>query len=123
MRLVTALVALCLLVGPALAPAPADARDEQRRYTNTQVCRRMTKQIAHFEGTVLEMAKSRDDDLWAKATEAHVDRLKNRRADICPEWGKRRTALQIARAQAEQMKRMMATAAKWAAKYFTGGMF
>lgn len=119
MRLVVALVAATLVLAPALA----DARDQHRQYTNRQLCRRMTKQIAHYETTVLAMARERDNELWEKATEAQIDRLKDQRADRCPEWGKQRTAVQIAKAQAEQMKRMMATAAKYAAKYFTGGLW
>jgi len=119
MRFVAALVAVWLLLAPALA----DARDEHRRHTNKQMCRRMTKQIDHYENTVLAMAKERGNDLWEKATEDQIDRLKDQRADKCPEWGKQRTAMQIAKARAEQMKRMMATAARYAAKYFSGGLY
>jgi len=121
MRLVAALVALTFL--SLLVPALADAREEQRTYTNKQMCRRMTKQIAHYEGTVLVMAKDRGNELWAQSTEAQIERLKNRRADRCPEWAKERSAMQKAKAQAEMMKRMMVTAAKYAAKYFTGGLY
>jgi hypothetical protein len=119
MRVWVVVAAVCLVLVPALA----DARDEHRQYTNRQLCRRMTKQIAHYENTVLALAKERGNDLWAASTEAQIDRLKNQRADRCPEWGKKRTALQIARARAEQMRRMMVTAAKYAAKYFTGGLY
>jgi len=119
MRFLATLVALLFVLAPALSAA----QDAPRQYTNKQMCRRTTKQINHFENTVLVMAKDRGNDLWAKATEDHIDRLKNQRADRCPEWGKQRSALARAKAQAEQMKRLAVLAAKGAAKYFSGGLF
>ena len=86
-HLIVSLAVLALLV-PALAQAAPE-----RQYTNKQRCRRMTKQIDHFEHTVLVMAKDRGNDLWANATTQHIDRLKNHRADSCPEWAKQRSAI------------------------------
>jgi len=106
-----------------LVPALASAEKAERRYTNKRVCRRMTKQIAHFEHTVLPMAKQRGNPLWAQSTNDHIDRLKNRRADKCPEWGKQRKALIKAKREWDQMKAYAKMAAKSAAKYFTGGWF
>jgi hypothetical protein len=106
-----------------VSSAPAEAKTYQRQYTNKQACRRMTKQIAHFEGTVLTMAQARGNALWANATHQQIVRLKNRRADICPEWGKQRTALAKLKENADKTKKMMKTAAKYAAKYFTGGLW
>ena len=113
-------VLLALAIG--LAPALSAARDQQRQYTNKQKCRRMTKQINHFEQDVLVMARDRGNDLWEKATEDHINRLKDERADRCPEWAKQRTAIARAKAEAAAWARLIQMAAKGAAKYFTGGL-
>jgi len=118
-RLSIVVVLFCSLVAPA---APGWAK-QTRRQTNHQLCRRMTKQIDHFENQVLKQARERKNELWAQATLDHIDRLKNRRADKCPEWGKQRSALRRAAEQAARAKRMIATAAKAAASYFTGGLW
>lgn len=123
MRSLATLVALISFMVVPLAPTSSSAEDAPRRYTNSQVCRRMTKQIDHFENTVLVMAKDRGNGLWEESTQAHIERLKDQRADRCPEYHKQRTALAIAKQQAEQMRQMMVLAAKGAAKYFTGGGF
>ena len=117
MRRLIVSIALLALTAPALAQAAPE-----RQYTNKQLCRRMTKQIDHFENTVLVMAKDRGNDLWANATVQHIDQLKNHRADTCPEWAKQRTAIQKAAEEARQMAEMMKLAAKAAAAYFTGGL-
>ena len=114
----------CGLLMTLLLPAWAAAEDNgPRAFTNRQACRRMTKQINHFEKTVLVMAKDRGNALWEQATEDQINRLKHQRADKCPEYHKQRTVLARAKEQAEQMKQMMAAAAKGAAKYFSGGAF
>lgn len=115
-------MAVCVLA-TLLIPVVAAAEDGPRAYTNRQACRRMTKQIHHFEKTVLVMAQERGNDLWEQSTQSQIDRLKHQRADKCPEYHKQRTVLARAKEQAEQMKRMMAAAAKGAAKYFSGGAF
>ena len=116
-------LALGLLVA-VLLPAWTAAEDNgPRAFTNRQACRRMTKQINHFEKTVLVMAKDRGNDMWEQATENQISRLKHQRADKCPEYHKQRTVLARAKEQADQMKQMMAAAAKGAAKYFSGGAF
>jgi len=83
----------------------------------------MTKQIDHYEHTVLTMAKARGNAPWASATQAQISRLKNRRADVCPEYGKERTALAKATAKIRKANMVMAKGAKMAAKYFTGGLW
>jgi hypothetical protein len=113
-------VCLAVLIGlltPSLAYAKATPG-----YTNKAACRRMTKQITHFESHVLSLAKARGNQLWENSTQAHVDRLKEKRADRCPEWAKQRSALQRAKAQAEQMAKMVQLGAKMAMTYFTGGL-
>ena len=104
------------------APLAAMA-DGERKLTRRQDCRRMTKQIAHYEGTVLKMAKDRGNKAWEQSTSDHVDRLKNRRADRCPEYAEQRKLLARAKKQADDMKKLMAAAAKGAAKYFSGGLY
>ena len=118
MRAFIAIVAVFALLAPGLATARAE-----REYTNKQRCRRMTRQIDHFENDVLKRAEDRGNVLWANSTLQHIDRLKNRRADTCPEWGKQRTALVKAKEQADKAKRMLKRAAKTAARYFAGGLF
>ena len=83
----------------------------------------MTKQISHFEGTILKMAQDRGNGAWEQSTNDHISRLKNRRADRCPEFAEQRKVLARAKKQADQMKKMMVAAAKGAAKYFSGGMY
>jgi hypothetical protein len=120
MRPVIIVIALSAVV---LSPGLGFAEKAERAYTNKQMCRRMTRQIAHFEGTVLPMAKGRGNALWADSTNAHIDRLKNHRADVCPEWGKQRKALIKAKKEWDQMKAYAKIAAKYALKYFTGAWF
>ncbi len=115
MRAFIALIAVLALLAPALAVAKAE-----RRYTNKQLCRRMTKQIGHFENVVLKQAEDRGNDQWADATLDHINRMKNRRADRCPEWGKQRSTLAKAKEQADKAKRVLKRAAKAAASYFSG---
>lgn len=116
------LLIIAIFVGMLLAPGFA-AAEGKREYTNKQQCRRMTKQISHYEGTVLAMAKDRGNALWEQATRDQINRLKDRRADRCPEWGKQRSFILKARAKAEAWRQTIAMAAKGAAKYFSGGAF
>jgi hypothetical protein len=119
MRVLIIVTVLTVLLAPALAFAKA----EPRVTTNRQVCRRMTRQIDHYEGTVLKLAKDRGNKLWENATNDQIDRLKNQRADKCPEWRKQRDAFIRAREEAEKMRQLMVLAGKAAIKYFTGGFY
>ncbi len=69
------------------------------------------------------MAQERDNALWEKSTQQHVERLKSRRADNCPQYAEERRLLARAKAQAEQMQKLVTAAAKGAAKYFSGGWY
>ncbi|HIF97194.1 MAG TPA: hypothetical protein EYQ54_09240 [Myxococcales bacterium] len=117
-RLVAALVAQALLLAPVLASA-----DGEKQMSKRQTCNRLTHQIDHFEGKVLKMAQERDNALWEKSTQQHVERLKSRRADKCPQYAEERRVLARAKAQAEQMQKLVTAAAKGAAKYFSGGWY
>ena len=109
MRPFVALLSLVLVLAPAVSHAA----------TNTQVCKRMSKQIAHFEG-VIERAHHRNDQLWEAGTRRHVERLSARRDIICPEFAARVAAHRRA---IEQTKKLMAAAAKVAIRYFTFGAY
>ena len=85
-------------------------------------CRRLSNQIDHYEGTVLPMAIERGNRAWANATNAHIERLWHRRADLCPQYAAERTMLRRAAARVRQFNQMLATAARAAATYFTGGI-
>lgn len=106
------LLALAMLVA-LLAPASALADAANRGQ-----CRRITRQIAQFENT-LALAKERDDDLWADATEAHITRLGERRARLCPEYRPPNQVVEWMRTFRDWTR----VAAKAAVKYFTGQWF
>jgi len=114
------MIAILLFVW--MTPCASQA-DGEKKLSRRQDCRRMTKQIVHFEETVLERARDRNDALWEESTSNHISRLKNRRADRCPEYAEERKILARAKKQAEQMQRLMVAAAKGAAKYFSGGLY
>ena len=85
-------------------------------------CRRMTKQINHFENTILPMAVGRGNSAWEQATVDQVERLWHRRADLCPKYGRQRTLLAKAVEDARKVKEFVVTAGKAAATYFSGGL-
>jgi len=70
---------------------------------NRGECRRMTKQINHYENVVLKRAQDRGDKMWEESMYAHLDRLKNRRADRCPEYREQRKVLAAMARQAAQI--------------------
>ena len=105
-----------------LAPTGAGAEGE-RQMSERQNCNRLSHQIDHFEGNILKMAQDRGDEAWEKSTSAHVQRLKARRADMCPKHAEEEKVLARARAQAEAMQKLLVSAAKGAAKYFSGGWY
>ena len=92
------------------------------RGTYRAQCRRLTKQIAHLEETVLPMAIDRGNRGWEQATNAQVERLWHRRADLCPEYGAQRTMLQKAADRTRRFNKLVATAGRAALAYFTGGL-
>lgn len=85
-------------------------------------CRKLTKQIHHFEGTILPMAISRGNRAWERATRAQVARLGNRRADLCPAYGAERTFVARARDQMRRFNQMVQLAGRAALAFFTGGL-
>jgi hypothetical protein len=109
----------CAMTG---APVVA-AADGEKKMRARQSCARLSGQIDHFEGTVLKMAQERDDALWEESTEKHVKHLRARRASLCPQYAEEERILARARAEAERMRQLMVSAAKGAAKYFSGGWY
>jgi hypothetical protein len=85
-------------------------------------CRRLSVQIKHFEGTILPMAIERGNRGWADATNAQIERLWHRRADLCPKYDAERTMMRKAADRMRKFNRLVATAARAAASYFTGGI-
>lgn len=109
MRTSTLLALAAAILLPGLATAEPHYRE----------CRRITKQIAHFED-VVAMAQDRDDELWEDATEMHIERLTERRHRLCPE---RYPKINVAARAAQRTKEFMKLAADVAIKYFTFGAF
>lgn len=120
-RLVLAFMGLALgmLFADASVASTADA-SKQGNYRGQ--CKRLTTQIEHYELTVLPMATSRGNQAWADATNAQVERLWNRRADLCPEYGAERTMMRKTADQIRKFNQLMALAGRAAVTYFTGGL-
>ncbi|HPG26056.1 MAG: hypothetical protein H6748_05865 [Spirochaetaceae bacterium] len=112
----TALVLGLLADGHATASPEAGERGHYRGQ-----CRQLTKQIDHYENTVLPMAYQRRNAAWANATRAQIERLWHRRADLCPAYGKDRTLLRRLAEQTRRFNQMLAAAGRAAAAFFTGG--
>ncbi|MAG34592.1 MAG: hypothetical protein CL908_27300 [Deltaproteobacteria bacterium] len=109
-----------VLAAPGWAHASSPEAGEQGRHRGQ--CRRLTRQIDHFENTVLPMAHQRGNRAWAKATEEQVERLWHRRADLCPAYGAERSLMRRAADQARKFNRLLADAGRAAAAFFTGGL-
>jgi hypothetical protein len=105
-----------LVVGLVLVPEAAWAA------RNTGECRRITRQIAHFED-VGRLAEERGDQLWEDATRGHIGRLELRRAGMCPEYAEQLRSRSRAARVARQTKELFKMAAKVAVRFFTFGAF
>ena len=85
-------------------------------------CRRITRQIEHFEG-VAAMAEERDNELWEAETRRHIGRLELKRAGKCPRYAEelreRNRMVRVAKATQEFFK----MAGKAAIRYFTFGAY
>ena len=111
------LLIVCFAV-PALATTPLAG--ERGNYRGQ--CRKLTKQIDHFEGSILPLAISRGNQAWERATNEQINRLWHRRADLCPAYGAERTMLAKAADQVRRFNETMALAGRAALAYFTGGL-
>jgi len=79
-------------------------------------CRRLTRQIAHYAG-VADMARERGDELWEEHTLAHIGRLTERRAKLCPQYAQKPKGEEL-----RKMLAMLRDAAKIAARLYTWGL-
>ena len=79
-------LALCaaILVLPIADSAGAAAAEGPTRGRYESQCRRLTRQIGHYE-SIARMAKDRGDRLWFNGTVDHMHRLVDRRTYLCPE--------------------------------------
>ena len=85
-------------------------------------CRRLTKQIKYYDKQVLPMAIARRNQAWEAATNDQIERLWNKRADLCPKYGRERTRIARALDKIRAFNKMLAQAGRAAATYFSGGV-
>jgi hypothetical protein len=110
------LVLVCLLLlAPLALPAAADPLPPSAHYPHKD-CRRLTRQIARY-ADVADMARQRSDDLWEEHTLAHISRLSERRAKLCPQYAEKPAGEEL-----RKMLAMLRDAAKIAAKLYTWGL-
>jgi len=116
---------LILVIGstPFAGPAAASSPEAGERGLYRGQCRRLTRQIDPYERDVLPRARARGNQAWARATQQQVQRLWNRRADLCPAYGSERTLLRRLADQTRRFNELLATAGRAAATFFTGGAF
>lgn len=119
-RWLRCLLAVALLVACA-GPAAASDPDASVHGRYRGQCRRLTKQIRHYQKTILPLAIDRGDVAWERATNAHIKRLWNQRADLCPEYGRERARILRALDRIRAFNAAIARAGRAAARYFTGG--
>ncbi|MFK7898654.1 MAG: hypothetical protein AB8G23_22665 [Myxococcota bacterium] len=112
-------LALVFLMAAAASASSPEA-GERGRYRGQ--CKKLTKQIDHFENTILPMALDRGNYAWANATNDQVERLWNRRADLCPAYGAERTAMRKAADNIRRFNKLVAAAGRAAVTYFSGGV-
>ena len=86
--------------------------------SNKAECRRITRQLTHFVD-VAEMADSRGDHMWLASTLDHMDRLKERRVRLCPEYEEPNWAAIYAKA----IRDLAVKAGKAALTYMTFGAY
>lgn len=84
-------------------------------------CRRLTKQIDYYNEQILPIAIERGNLAWEDATNDQIKRLWNKRADLCPKYGKDRARLQRALDKIREFNKVIARAGRAAAQYFSGG--
>lgn len=99
-----------MLLGASTA---AFAKEDRGIYFD---CRKLNKQISHFEG-VAEMASDRGDDLWYDSTQQHIRRLEDRRLATCPRYEPPNAMQRFMKASSKWIKR----AGKVAKRWFTAG--
>jgi hypothetical protein len=119
-RIALILVWIATTAPLALAGGSSPQAGEQGRYRAQ--CRRLTRQIDHYENQVLPLAVERGNRKWEDATNAQIERLWHRRADLCPAYGAERTLLRRLADQNRRFKKMLVAAGRATAAFFTGGV-
>ena len=109
-----ALVASFFLLTPLTAQAEATPRYNAH-------CKRITKQIDRYED-VADMARDRGDDMWLDGTLAQIDRLENRRAQLCPAYAEGVAAAAAAKFWKDTYD-LTKQIAQGAVRYFTLGAY
>jgi len=117
--LLTASVALTAAPS-ALAGGSSPAAGASGNYRGQ--CKRLTRQIDHYEGTILPMAIQRGNRAWEQATNQQIERLWHRRADLCPAYGAERSFLRRMKERQRRFNQTLAAAARAAATWFSGGV-
>jgi hypothetical protein len=112
---VRASAAALLLVLPGVAHA---ATPEVRQAGGPAECARLNRQIDHFEGMV-ERAKQLDNELWIERTQQHVDLLREKQEERCPDDAESNAAKEAFLAFMGLLK----VAGQAALTYFTFGAF
>ena len=85
-------------------------------------CRRLTKQIDYYNKQILPLSIERRNLAWEDATNDQNKRLWNKRADLCPKYGRERTRLRRALDKIRAFNQVIARAGRAAASYFSGGV-
>jgi len=112
MRRLLAFALLLVFLTPS-APAGPDPSPPAPYMGQHGDCRRLTRQIARY-ADVVDMARERDDDLWAEHTLEHIGRLSERRAKLCPQYADKPSGVKLLA--------LLKTAAKIALKLYTWGL-
>lgn len=125
LRLANRLLAMSLLAVLLFAFAPSASATtplagETGNYRGQ--CRQLTRQIKHYNMTILPLAKARGNQDWERATTDQIKRLWNRRADLCPKYGAQRTLLAKLAEKVQQFNETLSLAARAALAFFTGGL-
>jgi hypothetical protein len=116
-------ILVALVLAAALAvPAAATTPLAGKRGNYRGQCRQLTKQIDHYKGTIRPLAISRRNPKWERATTEQIERLWNRRADLCPAYGSERTLIAKTIDQIRRFNQMIIAAGRAAATYFSGGL-
>ena len=110
----SAFVASFFLLTPLTAQAEATARYNAH-------CKRITKQIDRYED-VADMARDRGDDMWLDGTLAQIERLENRRAQLCPAYAEGVAAAAAAKFWKDTYD-LTKQIAQGAVRYFTLGAY
>ena len=102
-----------------ITAAPVAAQDHLGRYNGQ--CRKLTKQISRYQD-VADMARERQNQMWLASTAAHIERLRDRRSRLCPQYDEFLVKLRNEEFWRETYALTIA-GAKAAARYFTFGTY